>query len=281
VNIISVIIPTCNRPDLLYNCILKLQSALQLISSNDFEVIITDDSTNTLTAILVNHHFPWIKWIEGPRKGPAANRNNGAKYADGDWLIFLDDDCLPSKNILQSYLQAIKRYPDYLAFEGRIYVNTNPSSLLDHAPINETGGCFWSCNIAINKEFFFKIGLFDESFPYASMEDVDLFYRIKKNTSKYKFIYEAEVLHPWRRIPNIVKSAYQHYGSVVYYVKKHPEEIKRLNSRNHLLGFIKSRPATFKLAVACRFKGFWQKLKVDIIWIYLGFRLSSDIKKDE
>lgn len=276
---ISVIIPTYNRVQLIDACLDRLAPAVQLLPTQEYEIIVTDDSNDNATNQIIKQKYPWVKWVQGPRRGPAANRNNGARNATGDWLIFLDDDCVPSEQILQAYLAAFEQSKECLAFEGRIYVTSKPRSLLDHAPVNESGGCFWSCNMAIKKEFFFDIGLFDENFPYASMEDVDLFYRIRNNTNRFQFIYAAEVLHPWRRIGNIVKSAHQHFDSLVYYIKKHPEEAKRLNTKTHLLGFLKSRPHQIRQMINCNFNGFWQKLYVDIIWIYLILNLDKEVKK--
>ena len=55
---------------------------------------------------MVNEEFPMVRWNEGPRRGPAANRNFGARVADGEWLIFLDDDCNPRPGFLAAYLKA-------------------------------------------------------------------------------------------------------------------------------------------------------------------------------
>src|SRR6478735_2301202 len=215
---VSVIIPTFNRKDLLRKCLDLLYNDVQQLPQESYEVIVTDDSENMEAKELIEGvYMSFVSWVEGPKKGPAANRNNGAKYAKGDWIIFLDNDCLPTESFLKNYIQAINTHKDYLAFEGRIFVDTKPTTLLDQAPQNEYGGCFWSCNIALNKQFFFDIGMFDEGFPYASMEDVDLFYRIKQNTNKYMFLYDASVNHPWRYNSNIVKSAIRHYKSLLFY----------------------------------------------------------------
>ena len=87
----SVIVPTCNRNDLLAKCLELLNPANQTIKEV-YEVIVTDDSKNNVAKALIEDIFTWAKWVEGPKRGPAANRNNGAKDAKGDWLIFIDDD---------------------------------------------------------------------------------------------------------------------------------------------------------------------------------------------
>ncbi len=64
-------------------------------------------------------------------------------------------------------------------------------------PINIKGGKFWSCNIAIKKNIFLEIKGFDENFPYAAMEDVDFYLRVKSKSEVF-FIRNAFVIHPWR-----------------------------------------------------------------------------------
>ncbi|MFM6530798.1 MAG: glycosyltransferase family 2 protein, partial [Dolichospermum sp.] len=66
-----------------------------------------DDGYQSTAQEMIEQNYPWVKWVAGPGKGPAANRNNGAKYATGEWLAFTDDDCLPDPQWLASYGEAI------------------------------------------------------------------------------------------------------------------------------------------------------------------------------
>src|SRR5690606_21029723 len=91
---LSVVIPTCDRPDALQACLQCLETNQQL-RRTDFEIIVSDDSRKQLATEILHHAFPAVKWIEGPKRGPAANRNAGAKVANGEVIVFLDDDCLP------------------------------------------------------------------------------------------------------------------------------------------------------------------------------------------
>jgi GT2 family glycosyltransferase len=229
----SVIIPTCHRNDLLARCLKTLAPGAQTLSVEWYEVIVTDDGSETTAEQMIRGQFPWVKWVPGPRKGPAANRNNGAKYAKGECLIFTDDDCLPDSNWLRAYMAAIQAHPEYFVFEGRTYANRPKQSLAEYAPINEAGGCLWSCNFAIRKEIFKIINGFDERFPYNAMEDVDLKIRLHKQGFQYRFVTNASVCHPW-------KSRYgweelrRYQESTFIYLSIHPEEKKNINSRYYL-----------------------------------------------
>ena len=70
----SVVIPTCNRPETLARC-------LRCLEGTEAEIVVTDDSNNEATGALLKREFPAVRWIHGPRRGPAANRNCGARAA--------------------------------------------------------------------------------------------------------------------------------------------------------------------------------------------------------
>ena len=117
---LSVIIPTYYRNDLLAKCLGELAPVVQVLSIEQYEVIVSDDGMKHTAERMVKEKYTWAKWVAGPGRGPASNRNNGAKHAKGEWLVFLDDDCVPDRNILSAYLAAINSYPLANVFEGRI-----------------------------------------------------------------------------------------------------------------------------------------------------------------
>lgn len=222
---LSIIIPTCNRNDLLALCLDCLSNEHQNFTAAAYEVIVTDDSSNQEARSLILSDYPWVKWIEGPKKGPASNRNNGAKKAKFDWLIFIDDDCQPTYQLISVYYNEIIK-GEYQALEGSIDPGRPQQRYDEEAPVNLQGGCFWSCNIAIAKSLFFKINGFDEGFPYPAMEDTDFYIRVKKNVA-VKFLFDAMVIHPWRRMVPF-KSYRKHLASHQYF--KHKYDINKTNN---------------------------------------------------
>ncbi|MEH6405991.1 MAG: glycosyltransferase [Leeuwenhoekiella sp.] len=225
--LLSVIIPTYKRNDLLSLCLEALQPSSQTIDSQYYEVIVTDDSPNYEAKSLVENTFPWAKWKEGPHRGPAANRNNGAKFSRGEWIVFIDDDCIPDKMILQTYYNAILK-GNYDAFEGLINADRPQERFDEESPLNLEGGCFWSCNIAVSKNMFDLLEGFDEGFPFPAMEDVDFHERLKK-VARLKFLESAKVIHPWRRVKPF-KSYKKRIASHQYLIKKNNIK-KNLNFR--------------------------------------------------
>lgn len=214
---LSVIVPTYNRNDLLDKCLEKLSPACQTLNSEEYEVLVLDDSKENKAKELVENKYPWARWVSGPKKGPAANRNYGAKNAKGDWFIFIDDDCLPLPELLRTYYQAIIS-GKYSALEGAIISDREKQRFDEEAPVNLKGESFWSCNIAIKADVFWRINGFDEDFPFAHMEDIDLYRRVKQVTQPF-FLENAKVLHPLRRVVPF-KSYKKWIYSNKYYIRK-------------------------------------------------------------
>jgi len=240
----SVVIPTYHRNDLLVKCLDCLAPGRQTLPADQYEVIITDDGLRSTAQKIVLEYYNWAKWVEGSRLGPASNRNNGVKYAQGEWLVFTDDDCLPDPQWLEAYREAIAAETACLVFEGRVYVERPRRSFGETAPVNESGGYLWSCNFAIHRQLFEFLGGFDKRFPYAAMEDVDLRLRITKSKHKFIFVKEAAVCHPWRYKGNW-EQLKKRQESVLLYLSIHPDQLIHLNS----LFFMKSFLRTFVTAL--------------------------------
>ncbi len=216
---LSVIIPTYKRNDLLGECLKRLSTSVQTIASENFEVIVTDDSPTGEAKAFIEKEFPEVKWVQGPCRGPASNRNNGAAKSTGDWLVFLDDDCLPEKGILTAYHEEIANGTAKV-LEGKITPDGLRTSPLEYAPVNSTGGHLWSCNFAIEKQLYNALGGFDEAFKYPHLEDNDLNDRLKAKGVQAVFVPEAEVKHPWRKLTSGKKlGLYQEMH--IYYDLKH------------------------------------------------------------
>jgi glycosyltransferase involved in cell wall biosynthesis len=98
---ISIIIPTRNRPDLLQRLIQNLENELQ----GDFEIIIVDSSdcdkqsTNLRSKSGINYFIT-------PIKSAAAQRNIGLSLVNRpDFIFFLDDDVLPTNLYFEKSLK--------------------------------------------------------------------------------------------------------------------------------------------------------------------------------
>lgn len=220
---ISVVIPTRDRNDTLGHCLDRLAPGAQTFPHDAYDVIVTDDSAHAAARDLISEHFPWARWVPGPRRGPAANRNSGARAARGEWLAFTDDDCLPEPTWLEAFVSRFSTKETALeALEGRTTCRAGLNSPRETAPINLTGGLLWSCNFAMRRSAFEQIGGFDERYPFAHMEDADLKARLQKAGFMIYFVPEAEIDHPPRPLPWGAALARMHESSVLHMVLHGP-----------------------------------------------------------
>ena len=229
----SVIIPTCNRVDLLEKCLNGLAPGRQTLQVEHYDVIVTDDGSAQSAEGLIAAKFPWVKWVPGPKKGPAANRNNGAKAAVRPWIAFIDDDCIPDPSWLSSFAMVAAGNDEVNVLEGRTYPDRPRNSLGESCPENAKGGLLWSCNLAIRKTSFEAMNGFDQRFPFAAMEDVDFKLRLTERREKIQFVKDASVCHPWR--PKAGWGALKkHQASTFIFLQIHPEESQRINTAFYL-----------------------------------------------
>ncbi|MFA5021950.1 MAG: glycosyltransferase family A protein [Patescibacteria group bacterium] len=103
---ISIIIPVYNAQKTLEKCLQSIFSQ----TLNDFEIIaINDGSTDASLKILENYQAK-IKIISQTNQGAPIARNNGAKVANGDYLIFCDADIIMMPTMLELMLKTLQSY---------------------------------------------------------------------------------------------------------------------------------------------------------------------------
>lgn len=210
----SVVVPTRSRNELLARCLDRLAPGAQTFSAEQYQVLVTDDSPARDARELLAVRFPWAHWSAGPCRGPAANRNAGAAAGNGDVIVFVDDDCVPERELLAAYAGALR--DDVAVYEGRITVRDGLRSPREGAPMNLEGGALWSCNFAVRRNAFERVGGFDERFPLAHLEDIDLRERFRAAGFVIQFVPEASVDHPPRRLPWGFGLARMHRAGVLY-----------------------------------------------------------------
>lgn len=246
----SVVIPTYERPDDLRICLNSLSKDIQL-GSPSYEIIVTDDSKSEKSRRMIESEFLHVSWGKGKQNGPAGNRNAGVDRAKGEWIVFLDDDCIAQEGYLNAYAKAIRANPDVLVFEGRIFADRPRRTWAEGCPENEHGGMLWTSNLCVNRKLFMEMGGLDERFQIA-YEDVDFALRLKQKKTDSIFVSEAAVCHPWRTLKqegnNWKKVGYQ-FQELLIFLEKHPDQYPlhsaKVFLKNALRGLIKELPKGF------------------------------------
>lgn len=119
---LSVVIPVCNRPELLNN----LLDALRKQTSDRFEVIVADDASEG-TAIkdcVDSHGYKYVRLNRSGKAGGA--RNAGVANASGQYIWFVDaDDMVIGDDAIEGLLAFIDEHgdPDEVAIGVRVVMN--------------------------------------------------------------------------------------------------------------------------------------------------------------
>ncbi len=196
---ISVVAPTYNRSERSERLVRAL--AAQEVSV-PVEVIVVDDasSDDTVDRLQRLHTegslpFAFTVLTSPVNRGPATARNRGWKQAQGEWVVFIDDDCVPDPKWLKALSDALTNSDVAI---GR---TRPPDDQLDRiGPFSAYldighNQSFSTCNIAYCREVLEKTGGFDERFGGANGEDTDLGLRAMKAGFSDTFVPEAIVWH--------------------------------------------------------------------------------------
>lgn len=234
---ISIIVTTYNWP---YALRLVLQALLsQKNLTIPYEIIIADDGSNKETAdviasiqkkALVSVSQVWQK-DEGFRV--AAIRNKAVLKASGDYLIFIDGDCIASRNFIKRHFQLAEE--GFFVSGNRVLLSREftIAALSEMLPLHQWSLRKWffawmqgycnrllpfltlplgrfrfinknrwqgakGCNLGLWKEDFMRVNGFEEQFVGWGYEDSDLLIRLFRLGIKRKEgRYAVPVVHLW------------------------------------------------------------------------------------
>jgi glycosyltransferase involved in cell wall biosynthesis len=195
----SVVIPTRNEEA----NIGKLLSSLAEQSFLDFEIIVSDSHSKDKTAEIVSsfeQKVPKLTFIDGKASNVAQARNNGARAALGNWLIFLDADVYVEKHYLkQMQKHILVDKPDMATSWNRPAGDSRRGAfmmaLMNAAMTLVQGikpGASGTC-ILMKKTLFEKIGGFDETIFFG--EDTELTFRAAKKAHGIFRVYPTPKLY--------------------------------------------------------------------------------------
>lgn len=194
---LSVIIPTYDRRPVLEACLKALRD--QACPGFIPEVIVSDDGSTDGTEEAVKSFAataPFrVSYVRSDHRGPAFVRNEGLRAASGRLVLFIGDDIIPLPGMLKEHVEWHAKNPDdSTAVFG--HVTWSPSlritpfmSWLEHGgpgfryyqfSHGREVDVLWTNNISFKRRFLIENGgFFDEEFPYAAMEDIELGYRLR------------------------------------------------------------------------------------------------------
>jgi glycosyltransferase involved in cell wall biosynthesis len=195
-----VLLPTYKRLDTLQRTLQGLES--QDVDNDLYEIVVIDDGSKDGTADFLQefatgteNRFYAASLAENG--GPARARNAGLAVCRGRVILIIGDDIQPDPALLAKHLSFHRTHPDegfsllghvdfpeemqpngfmrWLEHGGRKY-------FFNYADLTSgqtaTPLFFYTCNVSVKASLLEKSGWFDESFRYASHEDLELGYRL-------------------------------------------------------------------------------------------------------
>ena len=240
---ISVQIPTHNRKDLLRR---SLEALFKTdFPASDYELVLVDDGGADGTGDMVKAmNAPCrVKYLYQEKSGAAAARNLGIKNADGEVILFIDDDIFADRDLLKEHWASHQEYPRAVIM-GRV----NHIESLDEDPeakyklADFSTSFFWTSNASVRKRFLEEAGLFAEEFTEYGWEDPEFGFRLRAIGLVRKYNQRALVHHfksRWKAsdVPRLCRQAQSSGRSAVIFLRKHPCLRTRLSTGIFALRF--------------------------------------------
>ena len=215
--------------------------ALQYQSFKNFEVIIADDGSgkdmeNFITQIKNKFHFNII-YLTQEKNGFQKNKilNSAIKSANSDYLIFIDNDCIPNKDFVKEHISNKKDNTVLCGrrvmlgekistkFDIEYITSGNYEKIFLKLSIDSLGSGNSSkhieeaiktkntflrnifgnkrlhllgCNFSINKKLMERINGFDEDYKGAGIgEDTDIEYRLRLINVKFESVRNLAIVY--------------------------------------------------------------------------------------
>jgi len=190
----------------------------------EFEIVIAEDDNDKATLLLIEKYADVlrIKHVCHPDDGFRKCRilNQALLIAKGERIIFLDGDCIPhpqfvntyvniaadvafgrrvmlSKTMTKNWIAHKKVKPSFLDYLKFGFANFKHALYLpwykSHIAFNKG---IWGCNWFINRNLLLKINGFDEDYVLAGVgEDVDIEWRLRKSNCKIYYVKHLAIVY--------------------------------------------------------------------------------------
>ena len=232
---ISVIVSTYNRPDALEMVLRSLEAQ----TCKDFEVVVADDGSREDTRLMLDRFGSQSPlklkhvWQEDEGFRAASIRNQAVAASQGEYLVFLDGDCMVFPDFLAEHARL--KEPNRFTTGNRLLLSRSFTEIvLDRQlPLHQWTFSQWirarlkgqtnrllpllrlplgflrkltprkwygvkTCNLGTWRQDFLDVNGFDESYQGWGYEDSDLVIRImNKGVFRLEGRFAIPVIHLW------------------------------------------------------------------------------------
>lgn len=221
------------------------------------EIVVVDNDEEDNLKNRLKNEYRQVKYIKSPKNlGYGGGNNLGAKYANGDFLFFLNPDTTVFPNAVDELLTFIQNKENVgivgprllnndgdimpqgtrtlgtlqgiitLSFINKFFPRNNVSKDYFLADIDKSKpyevDTVAGTALLIQKDIFFKIKTFDENF-FLYFEEFDICKRVRNAGFRIFVIPQAKVMHAWgvstKKAEFDVNKVFE--KSRFYYFKKH------------------------------------------------------------
>jgi GT2 family glycosyltransferase len=251
---IAIVVLNYNKkPDLL--------EALESIYASDypdFKVVVVDNDSTDGSADAVAEQFPQAHLIRNPENtGVSKGRNTGWRYADEnykfEYVIFLDDDTVVTRNFLSRLVAAYRKYPEAGVLAGKAFTNFEKNQLMsvgiranlytglvydlgvgecdegqydEPREIDAAGGFAFM----VRADLFRHLNAFDERFSPYGREDVDFSLRAREQGYTVRYVPDARLCHKGTKAGRKPIAGYERHKikNYLYLLKQHANPLQKI-----------------------------------------------------
>jgi glycosyltransferase involved in cell wall biosynthesis len=252
---VSVIVPVYNPGDAIGRCLQPLLE--QLPESPSHELIVVDNNSSDNTAVTLQQlapRYPQLRLLFESVPGAGAARNTGIKSAQGELLIFLDDDVHVQPDHIQRHWQfhqqqtahccLVVQVQDHATFVDswalQSYVRARQATTAREPDLGQSVGIHLaSGNFSIHRstleairfEANGRLQYFDETF--TKRQDGELGYRLEQAGVPLSFTSHIQAEH-WQTYTrqSFMRRAYLSGYYLQKIFAKHPEAVQTVPSKN-------------------------------------------------
>ncbi|KAB2842606.1 glycosyltransferase [bacterium] len=182
---VSIVVPVFNAAG-------ELEALLEALlgqSRRPDEILFIDDGSSDGSKAVIQSYLgtsPSIQYFYQRNQGAAVARNQGWRRSNGDIVVFLDDDCLPKPNWLESMLAPFAD-PE-VGGVGGVYYTLRPESRManlvgleldyKYSKLQGDVDCFPTASLALRRDLLVRLGGFNEKYGNPCADDWDLTYKV-------------------------------------------------------------------------------------------------------
>ncbi|HET9959782.1 MAG TPA: glycosyltransferase [Polyangiaceae bacterium] len=221
---LSIVIPTYNRRERLGRVLRALSE--QTVDLSSFEAVVVDDGSKDGTSEwLKEQSFGFeVQVLSQTNRGPAEARNAGIDAAQGELVLFLDDDVVPEPQLIEEHLKSHAAEADVVVMGPLVSLDhyeqpwvaweqeklERQYQAMTRKEWEPTYRQFWTGNASIARAHLLAAGKFDPTFKRG--EDVELGLRLHERGLKFRFNGRARGLHHAERSLDSWEHAHRSYG---------------------------------------------------------------------